>query len=312
MKKQNWQKWTVLEGLTKTASRTLQKVAGNASNGWAGTLLAAGIIGFIQVIFASLNMFKNGQELFSDKKGILGSMLFGLIAFGSTVLGVATFLQGGDISVSTFIVTLSIVPGMIIDVVFFKYKPRSQEWLGMVVAIIAGWAVLNFPTISDKSMPTWIWFSLGNMMSVAINQGISQKIKSVSPMFKNFWGGMVALVLAPIIIILIGKGGFLLSFSDNKILWFTSATIGFIVIAMWSFNLLSYRDGASIALKKLVMNGTYLVSTMLLGYLIFHEEITIGKLTAIPLFVFAYVLMDKKAYDFIFSPPAGGKMESAR
>lgn len=312
MKKENWQKWTVLEGLTKTASRTLQKVAGNTSNGWAGTLLAAGIIGLIQVVFASFKVFKNSQGLFSDKKGILGSMLFGLIAFGSTVLGVATFLQGGDISVSTFIVTLSIVPGMIIDVLFFKYKPRNQEWFGMIIAIIAGWAVLNFPTLSSKSMPIWVLFAFGNMLSVAINQGISQKIKNVSPMFKNFWGGMVALILAPIIIVIMGKGAFLFSFSDNKLLWFTSALIGLIVIAMWSFNLLSYRDGASIALKKLVMNGTYLVSTMILGYLIFHEEITIGKLTAIPLFVLAYVLMDKKAYDFVFSPPVKGGMESAR
>ena len=308
-----WRKWAVAEGLTKTASRTFQKVAGTASNNWGGAFLVAGIIGFVQVASSLIIISKNGERIFGDLKGMFGSILFGLLALTSTVFGIATFLYGGDISTSTFIVTLSIVPGMMIDIIFFKYQAKSKEWLGIVVAILAGWAVLDFPRLNSlSSFPTWVWFAFGTMMTVAINQGITQSVRKVSPMFKNFWGGMVALVGAPIAMFMIGEEKLLLSFFDNKILWFTSATIGFIVIAMWSFNLLSYKEGASIALKKLVMNGTYLLSTMILGNLIFHEEITTGKWTAIPLFLIAYVLMDKKAYDFIFSPPTSGKMESAR
>lgn len=301
MIKENWRKWAVLEGLMKTASSSFQKIAGSASSNFAGTLLVAGIIGLTQVIFALTYLLIKKEGLLIDRKGIFGSMLFGLVAFSSTVFGIITFLKGGDVSVNTFIITLSIVPGMIIDIVFFKYKPRNQEWLGMIIAIIAGWAVLNFPTTNIKSLPTWVCFSFGNMLCLSINQGISQKIKNISPMFKNFWGGMVALILATTVIILIGRSSLFLSFTDNKILWFTSALIGLIVIAMWSFNLLSYRDGASIALKKLVMSSTYLLGAMLLGYIIFQEKITIGKLVAIPLFAIAYVLMDRKAYDFIFT-----------
>lgn len=301
MKKENWQKWTVLEGLTKTASRTLQKVAGITSNNWGGAFLVAGIIGFVQVTSSLIAFSKSGEKIFGDIKCVLGSMLFGLLALVSTIFGIATFLYGGDISTSTFIFTLSIVPGMIIDILFFKYRASKVEWLGIVIAIIAGWVALDFPRLNSlSSFPTWIWFALGTMLTVAINQGIVQSIKQVTPMFKNFWGGMVALVLSPIIMFVIGEEKLLTSFSNNKILWFTSVAIGFVVVAMWSFNLLSYKEGASIALKKLVMNGTNLVSTTILGYLIFHEEITIGKIIAIPLFVLTYILMDKKAYNFIF------------
>src|SRR3989344_9632810 len=57
------------------------------------------------------------------------------------------------------------------------------------------------------------------------------------------------------------------------------AVIGLIVVGMWAFNLLSYKGGAYIALKKLVMNGTYLITAMFCGALCFGEKITTGKLT---------------------------------
>ncbi len=307
-----WTKWAVLEGLTKTTSRTFQKVVGGASNNWGGTFLAAGIIGFVQVLYAAIVITRQGGKFFKDPVGIFGCVMFGLLALISTVFGFATFLYGGDISISTFIVTLSIVPGMIIDVVFFKYKSTPKEWVGMAIAIIAGWAVLDFPSVSGLlTLPIWVLFACGTMMSTAINQGITQKVKKVDAMFKNFWGGMVALVGAPLILLFRGEFNLILTPGSNPTLWKASAFIGLVVICMWSFNLLSYKTGASIALKKLVMNGTYLLTTMMLGYIIFGEHITGGKLTSIPLFVLAYVLMDKKAWDYVTGSSTDGSPGNA-
>jgi drug/metabolite transporter (DMT)-like permease len=148
-------------------------------------------------------------------------------------------------------------------------------------------------------MPTWVWLSFAGMMSVAINQGITQGVKKVDPMFKNFWGGLMSLILSPIVLIFMGEGNKILQFSENLRLWGASVTIGFIVICMWAFNLLSYKTGASIALKKLVMNSTYLVGTLFTGYLFFNEAITANKLLSIPLFCLAFILMDKKAWEFV-------------
>jgi hypothetical protein len=101
MIKENWRKWAVLEGLMKTASSSFQKIAGSASSNFAGTLLVAGIIGLTQVIFALTYLLIKKEGLLIDRKGIFGSMLFGLVAFSSTVFGIITFLKGGDVSVNT-------------------------------------------------------------------------------------------------------------------------------------------------------------------------------------------------------------------
>lgn len=302
MQTEKWMKWAVLEGFTKILARAFQKVVGNVSNTWAGTFLAAGIVGLVQVVFAGTVMKRKKMRFLGNPRGAIGSALFGVFALVSTVLGFATFLMGGDISVSTFIISLSIVPGMIIDIIFFKFRSTSREWVGMVVAIFAGYSILGFPNLNSLTdMPTWVWLSLAGMMSVAINQGITQKIKDVGFMFKNFWGGLMSLVLSPIALIVMGKSGIILQFSDYSRLWGASIIIGFIVICMWSFNLISYQTGASIALKKLVMNSTYMIGTMFVGSIFFNEAMTINKLIAIPLFVLAFILMDKKAYEFVRS-----------
>ena len=296
----DWKKWAFLEGVTRTLSRTLQKVVGSVSNNWENTLLASGIIGLVQVLSAVIITRKMKEKLLCNPAGIIGCLMFGFFALVSTVLGFVTFLYEGDITISTFIIALSIIPGMIIDIIFFKHKSSRREWIGIFVAVISGWAVLDFPNLAKMfEMPIWVGLSFITMILVAINQGITQSIKDVSPMFKNFWGGMVALILSPIVMIVIGKGGFLLSFPGNKILWFTSAMIGIIVIAIWSFNLLSFKGGASIALKKLVVSSTYFISTTILGSIVFNEAMTAGKITAIPLFIISYFFMSKEAYDFV-------------
>ncbi len=145
----NWQKWAFLEGITRTLSRTLQKVVGSVSNNWENTLLAAGIIGFVQVLSAVIITRKTKEKLLCDPAGIIGCLIFGLIALICTVLGFATFLYGGDITVSTFIIALSIIPSMIIDIVFFNYNSSRREWIGIFVAVITGLAVLILPQLNS-------------------------------------------------------------------------------------------------------------------------------------------------------------------
>lgn len=307
-----WLKWAIFEGLTKMISRIIQKVIGTVSNTWGGTFLAAGIVGLVQVIAGGLIYKKKGGKLLGDPVGALGSMLYGVFALTATVFGFATFLYGGDVSTSTFIITLSIIPGMIIDIIFFKYKSTLREWAGILVAVMAGWAVLDFPKMDMLlSLPMWVWFSFATMMSVAINQGITQKVREVDPMFKNFWGGLVALIGTLVVIISTSKSDLLWSFTVNSKLWLSSLVVGIIVIAMWSFNLMSYKIGASIALKKLVVNTTYFLGTMVLGTILYGEQITGGKLTALPLFLIAFVLMDKKAWDYVTGRSTDGSPGNA-
>ena len=81
--------------------------------------------------------------------------------------------------------------------------------------------------------------------------------------------------------------------------WAVSLGIGVIVVAMWSFNVLSYRDGASIALKKLVMNGAYLISTLAIGAMFLGERFTLGKGLGVGCYFVAFVLMDNGTWNFL-------------
>jgi multidrug transporter EmrE-like cation transporter len=84
-------------------------------------------------------------------------------------------------------------------------------------------------------------------------------------------------------------------------IWLSSAVIGVIVIGMWSFNLLSYRGGAQIAIKKLVLNGSYLTMAMVVGILLFGETLTVAKIVGVATYLVAFVLMDDNTWQYFRS-----------
>lgn len=296
-----WMRWAFAEAGTKTASKILQKVVGNVSTTLAHTVFATFVIGLVQTISGWVVARSRNTPILTDKESILGSCLFGFFAVISTVLSFFVFLLGGDIGINTFIITLSIVPGAFIDRFFFGKKLCWREWVGVLMAILAGYSILGWPSLSAMlSLPLWVWLSFGTTCTAAINQGITQKVKKIDPFVKNFWGGVTTLVLCSAAIIILGSAKLFTDFSrPMQNLWLVAAIIGVIVIGMWSFNLMSYKDGASIAIKKLVMNGAYLVTAMLAGVLLFKESFTVGKLIGIVLFICAFTLMDKATWEFV-------------
>ena len=74
---------------------------------------------------------------------------------------------------------------------------------------------------------------------------------------------------------------------------------------MWSFNLLSYKGGASIALKKFVMWGAYLILATLAAIPAFGEDLRPAKLLGIALFLAGFALMDGKTWEFVRSRCVG-------
>lgn len=290
-----WMKWTFLEAVSKTISKVFQKVIGKISVSFSHVLFATMVVGLVQVIsgFAMATLKK--KKIMTDFESIAGSCLFGFNACLCTILPFYVFVLGGDIGINTFIITLSIVPGALIDVVFFNHKLEPKQWVGILIAVLAGYFILGTPSFSDfMSMPLWVWLSFVIMMIAAINQGITQKIKKIDPFVKNFWGGLTTLIVSTAALTASGSIGLLADFSSQmQKLWLASAVVGFIVVAMWSYNLLSYKEGAHIAIKKLVMNGCYLTMAMTCGVLIFDEPFNFAKISGVLLYLVAFSFMDK-------------------
>lgn len=297
---EKWTIWAILEGLSKTLSKTLQKYTGVASTHWGDTFLATAIIGLVQLISGIIVTRVKGTKIMVDRYTIIGCCIFGLNAVVITVLGFAVFLYGGDMGVSTFIVSLAIIPGAIFDQSIFNHKVSKVEWLGIFIAIIGGISVLQIKSFSTiLNFPLWVWMSFAMMFLSALGQVVTQKISKVDPFVKNFWGGLVTVITCvPVAYYLLGND--LLS-SSRSHLMIVSAIMGVIIVGMWSFNLLSYRSGASIALKKLVMFGVFLSTAMIAGVVFFHEALTLGKIIGVLLYIVAFVLIDRKSKDYLNS-----------
>jgi len=296
-----WMKWTILEACTKTASKIFQKVIGRVAVSFNQTLFATFVVGLVQVIGGFIMAETKGRKILTDPVSILGSCLFGFNATVCTVVPFYIFVLDGDMGINTFIITLSIIPGALIDRIFFNYKLSGREWFGIFVAIFAGYSILGWPSPHEfLQMPLWIWLSFIVMLLVAINQGITQKIKKIDPFVKNFWGGLTTFILTFIALLSVGSLDLVVDFSPAmQKLWGASAAVGFIVICMWSYNLMSYKGGAHIAIKKLVMNGSYLIMAMIFGILIFSESLTFAKVIGVMFYLIAFSLMDKGTWEYI-------------
>lgn len=299
-------KWTFFEALAKTVSKVLAKFVGVISTTMSHVFFATMVVGLVQVVGGWTMTKKRNTSLLGDREGILGSCIFGFFAVVSTVLSFAVFLYGGELGMNVFIITLSIIPGALIDRIFFGKRLSRRQWIGIGVGILAAYSILGWPSlVALVSMPLWVWLSFGIMMSVAINQGITQKIKKVDMFVKNFWGGLTTVVLCAVAVVALGTAGLFVDFSSQMAkLWGVSALGGIIVIAMWSVNLLAYKDGASIAIKKLLMNGLYLTMAMIIGVVAFGERMTLGKGVGVVLFLFAFILMDNPIWNYIIGRAA--------
>lgn len=298
---ERWMLWTLLEASTKTSSKLLQKIVGTVSTTVPHTILATMIIGIVQTVIGGLIAISRKTNLFQDWRAIGGACLFGIFAVIATGLSFMAFLYGGDMGVNTFIITLSIVPGAFIDSLYFRHHLNMRQWSGIGLAILAGYSVLGWPSFQEVAeLPLWVWCSLGTMISVAVNQGITQSVSRIDPFVKNFWGGLSTVLLCILLLAALGQLGLVFERTPQMVtLWRSSVLIGFIVVAMWSFNLLSYKGGATIALKKLVLNGSYLSTTMIGGAILFDEQMTVAKIVGVCLYCLAFMIWDSGTWKFV-------------
>ena len=297
-----WMKWAMAEGGTKTLSRLLNKYVGIASGTFAGSLAAYAVVSAIQMLGGLAGTTIRGRSIFISPPQLLGAALFGITASIMSVLAVFSFTyEGADVGITTFIVTMSIIPGALIDWVFFKHPLSPRQWLGIAVFIAAGYAVLNFPEIRTLLvLPPWVWLTFGIALLGAVNEGITQwqaqrKIDPLDPLVNNFWIGLTSVLTSGGALVVFG-GLHSISQLPGRF-WLGSAAIGFIVIGMISFKLLAYKGGGSIALKKLIMQAAYLISATFTGWLFYAEPLTVGKLVGMAGYLVAFTLMDKGTWE---------------
>lgn len=296
---QPWVKWAFLQGASGSASRLMQKVIGKVSENLPHTVYSTLIVGLIQALGGLLIARSRKTPLVIRGRLLAGAVAFGVLAVINTVLSFMTFVPRGgvvaDVGVATLIVTLSIVPGAFIDILIFRRHLNIIQWLGVVLSIVAGWAVLNAPSLEEAlRLPVWVWLALTNAFFVAVNQGISQWIWDIDPWLKNLWVGVTTIVVSGIAFLFLSSPAEIASYRLVMRLSATAVLIGLAVIALIACNVMAFRNKAQITEKKVVFNGSWLILTMLGGVAFFGEPLTSWKVIGIALFLAGYWLTQVK------------------
>ena len=300
-----WVTWSVSEALMKMLTKIMQKLVGDASSLFVHMVLAALVISVVQMVIGYGALRRRGSSIWCGRHLIIGALMFGVVAFFMTVLAFSVFLPrfNGSIGISTFIITLAIFPSAVIDSLIFKDRFNLRTLAGFMIGIIAGYIVLGLPSLAELlALPTWVWFSCGVMVFGVVNELLSRWIKQIHPMAKNFWGGAGTLTCCVVALIYLDSFAVLLPTSGNvQRIYVFSFIVGFLILAMWSFKVMSYKSGAGIALKSLVMNGTYLSTTMIAGMLFFGESVAISKFCGILLYIVAFFVSNDASWQYLRS-----------
>ncbi len=296
-----WLKWAVGEAGSRTASMTLQNVIGRIAGSFPLVVISTLMIGIVQCSTAFGIVRRKQLDIFPSRRLVTGSVLFGIGAFVNTLLAFMAYVYDANMAVYTMITLLAIIPGAIIDRIWFNEKITLRLIAGIILATIAGWLILDLPNLeSFTDMPVWTWIGLGNAIGLSINQGITRWSKEVNPWVKNFWGGSTTAILCLLTVLIFADETIrAVATADMGRVLGWSAVISFLVIGIWSFNVIAYRDGAAIPTKQVVVNGIFLTLTIFAGYLFFGDMITSTQFGGMVVYLIAFTVMNKEAWEYI-------------
>jgi drug/metabolite transporter (DMT)-like permease len=291
----NWRLFAVLEGLSRTVGNSLQKYIGLVSSAELACVLA-GIIGLTQVGAGFWG--STLKRLLSDRRGIAYSVALGFLATTvGTVLSVYTYMVGADLGARTLLVNASIIPAALMGTFFWRDPLGPRQWLGIGVFLVATWAMLGFP--GTFSLEVWVWLSLIIALSQAVSEVLSRFAAStMNPWTHNFWVGASSIFFALVSFIIVsaasGTFGALPVLSAGFVVG--SIALSTNVVLMISLRLWTYQGGGTIAVKKVLMPGTFMATAIFAGALFFGEPLYLGKFFGIAIWLVAVALIDRDVW----------------
>lgn len=285
---ERWMKWAIIEGFSRAFSGMMAKIIGGLSHTISQFSVVIFIIGLVQGGVGFFVSRVRGIGFFPSRTAVLGCISFGVMAVALTFFAFTVFMLGGSISMYVFIISLSIIPGAIIDRIFFKCKLNKLQWLGVCFGIIGAYAMFNFPSISTlRNLPLWVGIAFVNMIGVSVNQGITKKIKNINPFVKNFWVGITTFLISFVVLLVLREYGKGMPVKFFVIPWILG--IGTVLLVL--SNLMSYKGGANMAVKNLIDRSSYLIFGTMGGIIFFGEKLFIGQGIGIVCYFIALYLM---------------------
>jgi|SRR3989344_234804 len=284
---ERWMLWTLGESVTRTISVAFTNVIGRLITTTGESVLATFILGLVQMLGGTLIARAAQKPLWIGKRLALWCFVFAVFAVLQTVLLFLIFARGGDMGVTVFIISLSVIFGALVDwFVFRRARITLRGWAGISLGAVAAYAVLGFPGI-ESGIPAdwWLLMAFAIMLMITANQGVTVIVKDMDPHVKNAWVGLYTTVLCAPVLLIVPLG------SLSSLFYLFAVIEGVVVIGIIVTNLMAYKGNALMAIKKLTMFGLFLALSAIVGMLFFGDPFSWGKIVGIVLFVPAFYLL---------------------
>ncbi|MFA6171587.1 MAG: hypothetical protein WCW77_03780 [Patescibacteria group bacterium] len=303
-KRNIWVFWALGEASISAVSVFILKLAGLEIGVIDQAIVMTLALSLFQVIFSAFTVFF-GRKYQVKSREIGWMVAFGFIGFFMDVMALTVFQLGGSIIIFSLIFSLSIIPGAVIDRVWFGIRFSWRQIIGIMVGALAIYSMFGWPSFGGNfsgQIPVWVWLSVLVSIAAALNQGISVKVRNSNPLVMNMVGGAAMVILAMAALMI--RGNLDLIYKSEQpfpLLWQLSFVLGLLVVGQWTCNLSTYRYGQeiTITLKKLVVRSGFLLLSAGLGALFFSEAFSIPQIVGIVLFLVSFALIKEEAWQFL-------------
>ncbi|MCC6953984.1 MAG: hypothetical protein IT290_07690 [Deltaproteobacteria bacterium] len=299
--RESWTKWALAEGVGKSISASALKHAGaNVGHPIVGGLAGAVLIEVIRFFLSGAALVARKESWRITRREAVLGVFYATVSLSADTAKLVGFTDpSAQVGAATFLVLTSIVPGAILDWLFFGDRLNIRQLVGISLFLFAGWCFLDRPSLDYfASPPLWVKINLALAVALAINEATMRSIgakESSSPFATSFWLSIYGLTGLAIIVPLastIADVPVASVLNRNAVAAFFVS--GLAVFSYTIFRRLAYRDNARLVYKKLIMLATYLFGASLIGSMLYGEPFTVSKVLGGLLFVPAYVLTSNR------------------
>jgi drug/metabolite transporter (DMT)-like permease len=285
-----------MEGLSRVASGVLQKTLGVHSADMQGSCIATIVIGIVQMIIGKGGMSQTKLPK-ADWRHIRWPIAFGVLAGCATIAAMQALMQGADLGIFALIVAASIVPSTVVGRLIFHEPLGKRQGAGILLFVVTIWVSLGCPMITDADgAPLWIWLTVCAVACVVANEALSKKASGILDVWTStFWIGASTVVTCLVALILIALAQEEIRL-PTPAFWAVSVGLGLVTANMIGCRWLAFQTGATIPLRRIIIEGIYLLCFTGIGVASYGDPITWGKVVAIGLFPIAFFLTDEKAW----------------
>jgi hypothetical protein len=303
----HWSFFAISDGLFKTVHMWLFKIIGSLLISLPLFFISTFIVGIIQIIGGLSANLRSRYEVFPRPRYIIGSLLLGVTALYTAIIPMYIFsVSDADIALIAFIISIILIPKALLDKFLYRDPITLIQLISIPLFLFGFYAIVGFPSIEQiKIMPFWAWLALSLPIVILIEELITRVscVGVVSPWVKNFWIGVSTTILSFVAFIVLEPISMFSNILKNLPFefWFLFIVLGLSILTNVFVRQRTFMYGGSVALKKITMISSYLISSLIVGILFFGNLLNFGEVLGVIALIAGYFFVEREAFSKFLS-----------